>query len=145
MAASAFKIYNEAKKYLASGALNLSTAALRWKVVKGTSAAAVSNFTRSTFASCGTGVLGNPVTKSVTSRTFTQINGSQTIMFDAADPVFTASAGNVTSLRFIVIGVSGGLALGWTKLSADTTVTLTNTLTLQLPATGIFVLSGGTT
>ena len=143
MAASAFKIYNEAKKYLANGSINLSTAALRWKVVKGTSAAAVSNLTRSTFASCGTGVLGNPVTKSVTGRTFTQVNGSQTIMFDAADPVFTASAGTVTSCRYIVIGISNGLALGWTKLSADTTVTTTNTLTLQLAATGIFTLSGG--
>lgn len=145
MAASAWRVYNEAKKYLQTGDIDLNTSALRWKVVSGASAALVSNYTRSTFASCGAAV-ANTAIKSVTGIAVTALAGSATQKFDASDKIFTASGGNASSIQYAVIGVSGGKALAWCKLStAAFTVTSGNTLTLTLHANGIFVLQGGTT
>jgi hypothetical protein len=148
MAASAWRIYNEGKKYLLTADLDVDSALMRIKLVKGTAAANVSNYTRSTFASI-TGApsnLGSPHPQSLTGLAVTALNGSATIKFDATDPVFTASGGDATSIQYAVIGLSGGKALGWCKLStAAFTVTNGNTLTVQFHANGIFTLSGGTT
>ncbi len=64
--------------------------------------------------------------------------------FDAV--VFTASGGNVTSIQYAVLGISGGKALGWCKLStAVFTLSSGNTLTITPNASGVFTLTGGTT
>ena len=149
MAATAWRVYNEAKKYLLTADLDLNAATMRIKLVKGTAAANVSNYTRSTFASI-TGAPSNMTLaasgQSLTGLAITALNGSATIKFDATDPVFTASGGDTTSIQYAVIGVSGGKALAWCKLStAAFTVTSGNTLTIQFNANGIFTLAGGTT
>ena len=51
MAAGNWFVYNEAKKYMLTADLDLDAALMRIKLVKGTAAANVSDFTRSTFAS----------------------------------------------------------------------------------------------
>lgn len=149
MAASAWRIFSEAKKYLLTADLDINSAAMRIKLVKGTAAANVSNYTRSTFASI-TGVPSNIPTAgsgyALAGIAVTALNGSATIKFDATDPVFTASGGDASSIQYAVIGLSGGKALCWCKLStAAFTVTSGNTLTIQFNANGIFTLSGGTT
>jgi hypothetical protein len=147
MAASAWRVYNEAKKYLLTGDIDLNTSAMRMKLCKGTKAAAVSNYTRSTFASLTheTTNITTPL-RTLTNVAVTALNGSATVKFDFDDEVWTASGGDLTSLQYAVIGVSGGKALAWSKLStAAITVTNTNTLTITINASGAFTLTGGTT
>lgn len=146
MAASAWKVYTAAKDKFLSGGINLTSAALRMKVVSSLSAALVSDFGKTSFNSCGTAVSwANADAKTVGNVTVSKISANATtIKFDASDVVFTAS-GNVTGARFLVIGVSNGAAIAWSKLSAATDVTAGNTLTVQFAANGIFTLSGGTT
>ncbi len=51
MAAGNWFAYNEGKKYLLTADLDLNATTVRIKLIKGTAAANVSNFTRSTWAS----------------------------------------------------------------------------------------------
>jgi hypothetical protein len=61
---------------------------------------------------------------------------------DANDLVFTASGSSLNNVKFAVIGVNGGKALCWSKLStAAFTVTSPNTLTIQFHALGILTLT----
>lgn len=147
MAASKWQVYNEAKKFLLTGLIDLDTSAIRMKMVKNASAAKVSDYTRSTFDSCGTAVAfsgaGNN-TRTPANIKVTAGASAKEIMFDSDDVVFTAS-GTLTSIRYAVIGVSGGKSLAWCKLSADTDLSAASTLTIQINASGYFTLTGGIT
>lgn len=145
MAASAWRVYNEAKKYMLTADADINAATVRVKLVSGASAAAVSDYTKSTFADCGTAVANtNIITLSAIA--VTAGASAKEIKFDADDTIFTASGGNASSVQYAVIGISGGKAIAWCKLStAAFTVTSGNTLTLQYNASGIFTLTGGTT
>src|SRR5512139_589177 len=95
MAATAWTVYNEAKKYMLTADLDLDAALMRIKLVKGTAAANVSDYTRSTFASI-TGAPSNlktPHPKSLTGLIVASGASAKAIKFDATDPVFTASGG----------------------------------------------------
>ena len=66
--------------------------------------------------------------------------------FDFTDPVFTASASTLTSVRYAVVykstGASQGIPLIYAALStASFSVTTSNTLTIQLATTGAFTLA----
>jgi hypothetical protein len=148
MSASAWRFYNEGKKYLLKADIDLDSALLRVKLVKGTAAANVSNYTRSTFASI-TGAPSNiktPHPQSVSGAVVTALNGSATQKFDINDPVFQASGGDATSVQYAVIGLSGSKALCWTKLStAAFSITNGNTFKIVVNPSGVFKLLGGTT
>lgn len=147
MAASAWRVYNEAKKYLLTGDLDLNAGLMRMKLVSATKAAAVSDYTRSTFASL-THLTGNITTplRTLTNVAVTAGASAKAIMFDFDDEVWTASGGDVTSIQYAVIGVSGGKALAWCQLSsAAFNVTSGNTLTITINASGAFTLTGGVT
>ena len=146
MAASAWKVYTGAKKKLLNGGIDLDAGALRIKVVASAGAAAVSNFARSTFNSCGTALsFANADAKTLGNIVVTKISaGATTIKFDASNVVFTAS-GALSGMRYLVIGESAGDALCWSKLSAETDLGAGSTLTVTFNAAGIFTLSGGTT
>jgi len=129
-----------------TGGSDLAAGALRRKTVVSASAAAVSNFARSTFNSCGTAVswTGADV-RSLANIVVSKISANATtIKFDCSDITLTAS-GALTGIRFLVIGESGGDALAWSKLSAATNVGAGSTLTVQFNTAGIFTLTGGTT
>lgn len=147
MAASAWRMYNESKKYLWTGDLDLNGGGLRMKLLAGTKSAAVSNYTRSTFASL-THIVTNVGTPVPTPANIYVSAGASAkelrFTFDAV--VFTASGGNVTSIQYAVLGISGGKALGWCKLStAVFTLSSGNTLTITPNASGVFTLTGGVT
>ena len=147
MAASAWRMYNEAKKYLWIADIDLNGGALRMKLLAGTKSAAVSNYTRSTFASL-THITTNVGTPVVTPGNVYVSAGASAkelrFTFDAC--VFTASGGTVTSIQYAVIGISGGKAIGWCKLStAVFSLSSGNTLTITPNASGVFTLTGGTT
>ena len=148
MAASAWRIYNESKKRLLTADIDLNATTIRVKLCAGTKSAAVSNYTRSTFASM-THITTNLKTaiKSLPGLFVTHTGASaKETKFDSTAFIFSASGGTVTSIQYAIIGVSGGFAIAWCKLStAVFSVTAGNTLTVTPNASGIFTLTGGVT
>ena len=145
MAASKFRVYPSAKKYLLTGQIDLDTSAMRWKICAASKAAAVSANARSTFASLThvTAWVGTDI-RTLSGIAVTVSGGSNTIRVSAAARIWTASAN--LSVQYAVFGVSGGKALGWVKLSsAAITVTAGNTLTITPNTAGLFNLTGGVT
>jgi len=143
MAAAAFLIYNEAKKYIGNGTIVLGTTAMKLKLT--TSASNASTFTLSTFASVSNEISarGGYVAggRSLATLAWTVGASAKSYKFDADDLVFTASGSSLINVKFAVIGVSGGKALCWSKLStAQFTITSPNTLTIQFNTLGIFTM-----
>ena len=143
MAASAFSIYNEAKKYIMNGTIVLGTSVLKLKLC--TSASNAATLTLSTFASVDNeiplsgGYAANG--KALASMEVTSVLSAKSFSFDAADLVFTASNSSLSNIKFAVVGISGGKALCYSKLStAPFTVTSPNTLTIVFHANGLFEL-----
>lgn len=146
MAASAWRVYNEAKKYLMTGAIDLDTNIIKIGIYKASSNA--STYTLSTFASVTVKASAGIKTqeKTLGSIAVTAGASAKVIKFDATNMVFTASTASAFSCLYAVIGVSGGKALCWCKMSTSGfSVTATNTLTIGLNASGIFDVSGGAT
>ena len=146
MAASAWKVFNEAKKFLLTGDIDLNTQVVVLGLFKASSNA--STFTLSTGASvtvaCSQGLITQK--KTLSAITVTAGASAKVIRFDNTDLVFTASTASAFSVLYAVIYVSGGKAIAWSKLSTSGfSVTATNTLTIQFNASGIFELSGGVT
>ena len=141
MAAGAFTLYNEAKKYIGNGTLVLGTTALKLKLTN--SASNAETLTLSTFASV-TGEIsarGGYVAngKALGAMVWTVGASAKSYKFDASDLVFTASGSALINVKYAVIGVSGGKALCWSKLSTSQfTITSPNTLTIQFNTLGIF-------
>jgi hypothetical protein len=143
MAATAWLLYNEAKKYIGNGTIVLGTSAFKLKLT--TSASNASTFTLSTFASVTPeisargGYVANG--KALTSMVWTVGASAKSYKFDADDVIFTASGSSLINVKFAVIGLSGGKALCWSKLSTSQfTITSPNTLTIQMNALGIFTM-----
>ena len=147
MAATAWRIYNEAKKYLLTADLDMNATTVRVKIASGAKAAVISDYTRSTFASLShiTTNLKTAI-KSLPGILVTAGASAKEIKFDSTAFIFSASGGTVTSIMYAVIGISGGKALAWCKLStAVFSLSAGNTLTITPNASGIFTLTGGTT
>lgn len=142
MAAGSYTLYNEAKKYLNTGSIDLDTNVLYDGLYKSTSNA-------STYTLSNTSELTNPVAaggytgaKVLGTVAVTQGTTAKQIKFDAADSIFTASSGNIGSIMYSVIYASGGKLICWAKLStAAFTVTSGNTLTNQYNSAGIFTIT----
>lgn len=144
MSAAAFLFYNEAKKYIGNGTIVLGTAAFKLKLT--TSASNASTFTLSTLASVNNeiGTSGGYVAngKALANMAWTVGASAKQYKFDADDLLWTATGGPLTNVKYGVIGVSGGKALCWSKLSTSQfTVTIGNTLTIQFASGGIFTLT----
>lgn len=143
MAATAWQLYNEAKKYIGNGTIQLGVTAMKCKLA--TSASNASTFTISTFASITSeiGTSGGYAAggKALTNIAWTVGASAKQYKFDSDDLIWTATGGPLTNVKYAVIGVSGGRVLCWSRLStAQFTVTIGNTLTLQMNAAGIFTL-----
>lgn len=141
MAASAFSVYNEAKKYIMNGTVQLATTALKLKLCNSASNAAT--LTLSTFASVNNeisatgGYVANG--KALASMAVSSIVSAKSYSFDAADLIFTASGASLKSIKYAVVGVSGGKVVCYSKLTATAFgVTSPNTLTITFHANGLF-------
>lgn len=138
MAVGNYTVYNEAKKYIASS-LNLATDVLYSALYKSTSNAStytLSNISELTNVVNAAGYTG---AKALTGVLLTAGASAKQIKFTSDNPVFTASAANITSIMYEVIYASGGKVLAWCKLStAVFSVTSGNALTINRPANGVF-------
>lgn len=144
MAATAFTLYDKAKKKLMDGTIDLNTNV--FKAQLHTSASNASTSTLSTAASVDNQVSnGNGYAtggKSLTSITWTTGASASEYRFDAADLVWTATGGSIANVKYLVIKNSAGQALCWSRLSTSQfTVTIGNTLTVAFSANGIFELN----
>lgn len=151
MAASKWQVYNKAKTYLMDGTIDLDAATLRMVLAKGSSNASTYTLTAFTeltnvkTTNVGTGAGANHV-RTLTASVVSVNASTKKFVFASTNCVFTASGGDMTSVKYAVIYVSGGKVICWSKLTTSTTVTSTNTLTVKADGTnGVFTLSGGTT
>jgi hypothetical protein len=145
MAATAWALYNKAKKKLGNGTIQLGVNTLKMQLH--TSASNASTATLSTAAS---------VTNELAAQ-FGYATGGQTLVsvvwtasgtgvkLDAADPIWTATGGalgNSGVIKFAVIKNSTGQAICWSKLTtAGFVLAQNNTLTVQFATSGVFTLN----
>jgi hypothetical protein len=148
MAAGNFTLYSSAKVRLMTGAtIDLDSTALRAKLYKGAAAGSVSVVAGvSLLSEIGSNAAANCSIKTLSSCTFAKLSaGAVTSKFDCADLVITATGGNISSAKYLVLfqsaSAGGGPLLAWCKLSTTAfSVTETNTLTITMPLAGLFVV-----
>ena len=148
MAATAWSVYNTAKKKIGNGTIKLGVD--NFKMMLLTSASNASTFTLS-LASQLTGevLAGNGYTtggKLLAGVVWTVGASAKQYKFSSSNPVWTATGGNIASIKFAVIrnsvSATGGHVLCWSRLTtAQFTLSQTNTLTVQMNASGIFTLA----
>lgn len=148
MAAQPWSFYNEAKKYLANGTLDLDTGVWRVALFKSTSNA--STATLSLFSEVTNEVNNsNGYTTGGTSLltvTWTTGASASEYRWDCADPFWSCVTSDITSIQYAVIyqstSAGGGPLICYSSLSsAIFSVTPTNRLTLNISANGIFELN----
>jgi len=158
MAASAWQLYNSAKKYIGNGTITLGAGV--FKMVLASASSNASTFTLSAYG--GGGALTS-VTNEIAA-TGGYIAGGRNLVPATAQWVagasakqmkftqtttgltFTASGANLTDIKYAIIrnstGSGAGKLLCFCQLSsANFTVTSPNTLTVIPAATGIFTLT----
>lgn len=143
MAASAWALYNKAKKLISDGTIDLDTHTFKAVLCSSSSNAAtltIENYTSLTneLATANGYTSGG---LALTSVTWSESSG--TVTFDSADITWNASGGSITA-RYCVIyddTASPKKLLCYTLLDtapADVTATAGTPFTLQLSASGIF-------
>jgi hypothetical protein len=148
MAAGAFTFYNEAKKYLMSGDIDLNSATFRMGLYTSASNAATATISRhSEVTSEVTEANGYSSSGKALTVTWTAGASASEYRFDATAVIWTATGGNIANAKFAVIWIEGASAgarklLCYSQLSTSQfTVTTGNTLTVTPSANGIFELN----
>ncbi len=152
MAASAWQLYNEAKKYIGNGTITLGAGV--FKMVLATSASNASTFTLSAYSeltneisATGGYVTGGKNLVPATGQWTVGASAKQyKFTYSTVGLTFTASGASLTNVKYAVIrnstGAGAGRLLCWCQLSSSQfTVTSPNTLTILPAATGVFTLS----
>ena len=159
MAASAWQLYNSAKKYIGNGTITLGVQNFKMVLAKATSNA--STFTLSAYGGGGTltsvtnevATAGGYVAggRALLPATGKWIQGAsakqQQFTMSSVGLAFTASGASIVDIKYAIIrnsvsSAASGKLLCWCQLSsANFTVTSPNTLTVLPAATGIFTLT----
>ena len=148
MAASAWQLYNDGKRYIGNGTIQLGVN--NFKMALFTSASNVSTFTLSTFASLtseisatGGYVSGGKALVPATGQWTVGASAKQMkFTYSTVGLTFTASGASLTNVKYAVIYNSAGKLLCFCQLSSSQfTVTSPNTLTILPAATGVFTLT----
>jgi hypothetical protein len=152
MAASAWQLYNEAKKYIGNGTITLGAGV--FKMVLATSASNASTFTLSAYSEL-TGEISATGGYTAGGKNLVPATGQWTVgasakqykfTYSTVGLTFTASGASLTNVKYAVIrnstGAGAGRLLCWCQLSSSQfTVTSPNTLTILPAATGVFTLT----
>ena len=144
MAATAWTLYNKAKKKIGNGTIQLGVNTLKMQLH--TSASNCSTATLSTAASVTNEVAaGNGYAtggQALTGVTWTTGASASQYRLDCNDPIWTATGGAINSIKFALIKNSAGQALCWSRLTtAAFNLTQNNTLTVQINTSGVFTLT----
>lgn len=152
MAASAWQLYNEAKKYIGNGTITLGAGV--FKMVLARSASNASTFTLSAYSEL-TNEISATGGYTTGGKNLVPATGQWTVgasakqykfTYSTIGLTFTASGASLTNVKFAVIrnstGAGAGRLLCWCQLSSSQfTVTSPNTLTILPAATGVFTLT----
>ena len=152
MAASAWQLYNEAKKYIGNGTITLGAGVFKMVLAKAASNA--STFTLSAYseitnevAAAGGYVTGGRDLVPATAQWTVGASAKQMkFTMSSVGLAFTASGANLVDIKYAILRNSTGAAAGrllcWCQLSSSNfTVSSPNTLTVLPAATGIFTLT----
>ena len=152
MAASAWQLYNEAKKYIGNGTITLGAGVFKMVLAKAASNA--STFTLSAYSEITNEVAaaGGYATggRALVPATGQWVQGAsakqQKFTMSSIGLAFTASGASIENIKFAVLrnstGSGAGKLLCWCKLSSSQfTVASPNTLTVLPATTGIFTLT----
>ena len=152
MAATAWQLYNSAKKYIGNGTITLGAGV--FKMVLAQTASNASTFTLSTYASVTNEVAaaggyvtgGRNLVPATAQWTVGASAKQQKFSMSAVGLAFTASGASLVNVRYAILRNSTGAAAGkllcFCQLSSTQfTVTSPNTLTVLPAATGIFTLT----
>ena len=152
MAATAWQLYNSAKKYIGNGTITLGVQ--NFKMVLAQTASNASTFTLSTYASVTNEVAaaggyvtgGRNLVPATAQWTVGASAKQQKFTMSAVGLAFTASGASLVNIRYAILRNSTGAAAGkllcFCQLSSTQfTVTSPNTLTVLPAATGIFTLT----
>lgn len=149
MAAGAWAFYNEAKKYLGQGDIDLNGSTFRMGLYTSASTANTATLSRhdqvDNEVTEGNGYSSSG--KALTGVSWTAGASASEFRFNANALVWTATGGNIANIKFAVIFIEGASAgarklLVRSQLSASQfTVTQGNTLTITPSANGIFELN----
>lgn len=152
MAASAWQLYNSAKKYIGNGTITLGAGV--FKMLLATSASNASTFTLSTYASVtneisatgGYTTGGRNLVPATAQWTVGASAKQMKFTMSTVGLAFTASGASLTNIKYAIIrnstGATAGKLLCFCQLSSSQfTVTSPNTLTVLPAATGIFTLA----
>lgn len=152
MAATAWQLYNSAKKYIGNGTITLGAGV--FKMVLAQTASNASTFTLSTYASVTNEVAaaggyvtgGRDLVPATAQWTVGASAKQQKFTMSAVGLAFTASGASLVNIRYAILrnstGAGAGKLLCFCQLSSTQfTVTSPNTLTVLPAATGIFTLT----
>jgi hypothetical protein len=152
MAASAWQLYNYAKRYIGNGTITLGAGV--FKMLLATSASNASTFTLSTYAQItneiaatgGYATGGKNLVPATASWTVGASAKQMKFTMSTVGLAFTASGASLTNVKYAIIrnstGALAGKLLCFCQLSSSQfTVTSPNTLTVLPAATGIFTLT----
>ena len=148
MAASAWQLYNDGKRYIGNGTIQLGVN--NFKMALFTSASNASTFTISTFASLtseisatGGYTSGGKALNPATGQWTVGASAKQMkFTYSTAGLTFTASGASLNNIKYAVIYQSGGKLLCFCQLSSSQfSVSSPNTLTVLPAATGVFTLT----
>jgi hypothetical protein len=152
MAASAWQLYNSAKKYIGNGTITLGAGV--FKMLLATSASNASTFTLTAYSQItneisATGGYTTGGKNLVPATAYWTVGASAKQMKFTMSTVglaFTASGASLTNIKYAILrnstGATAGRLLCFCQLSSSQfTVTSPNTLTILPAATGIFTLT----
>jgi hypothetical protein len=155
MAATAWQLYNTAKRYIGNGTIELGAGNFKMALFRTSSNA--STFTLSTFASLtaqisatGGYVSGGKALVPATGQWTTGASAKQMkFTYSTVGLTFTASGASLTNIRYAVITYGASAAVASARKlvcfcqlsSAQFSVTSPNTLTVLPAATGVFTLT----
>ena len=152
MAATAWQLYNSAKKYIGNGTITLGAGV--FKMVLATSASNASTFTLTAYSEitneiAATGGYTTGGKNLVPATAYWTVGASAKQMKFTMSTVglaFTASGASLTNIKYAILrnstGATAGRLLCFCQLSSSQfTVTSPNTLTVLPAATGIFTLT----
>lgn len=152
MAATAWQLYNSAKKYIGNGTITLGAGV--FKMVLATSASNASTFTLTAYSQItneisATGGYTTGGKNLVPATAYWTVGASAKQMKFTMSTVglaFTASGASLTNIKYAILrnstGATAGRLLCFCQLSSSQfTVTSPNTLTVLPAATGIFTLA----
>ena len=152
MAASAWQLYNEAKKYIGNGTITLGAGVFKMVLAKAASNA--STFTLSAYseitnevAAAGGYVTGGRDLVPATAQWTVGASAKQMkFTMSSVGLAFTASGASIVDIKYAILrnstGATAGRLLCWCQLSsANFTVASPNTLTVLPATTGIFTLT----